>query len=566
MYANSRVLALTGSAVGAVLIAAAGLAASTRPVGAQTAPPSAEELIRLDQAPFIYLPDAGKAGCDIPRITSTTIADGPLRIDSIGIASAGPIDPFDLTNETAPFIGRSVDQASLDGLAGRIACLARSRGAIIADAGIVQTETPGVWRLSVKEGRVEAIVIDTGDARLDGFLRRAFGQVRPGQPLKASALRQGVALANRQGVWSVSLKAAPSTADPSAVTLVIDAPVPGAHVFASLQNNAPSSVGEWWGGATAIVNGVTPAYDQTSIGVFHSLTGDRQRGVQASSRVLLNDDGLGGRVDLGWYEQTPDERAPLSDTHSETRLARIELDKPLATAPGVVVMGRAGLESVSQRTELLGGPTTARDDLTVGYLGVHLDRVDGDTGQSADLSVRQGLDALGASRPGDPLLSRPDANPQATVVRAEASAHRPLASGTIQARVRGQWSDDGLLAYEEFNFGGAPGGGRGLDPGALYGDKAVAVGLDWLGPARNMGGWSVSPVAFIEGARAWNNDDYGPRRSQVALGGGGLRIRLGDRVQLEIVYARLVGEAKGVDKDRFQPRLLFSLTSTFGGR
>lgn len=565
MFANARVLALTGSAVGAVLVAAAGLAVTARAAGAQTAPPSSDEMRRLDAAPVIALPDAGEAGCAIPRLTAATIGEGPLVITSIGIASAGPIDPFDLSNETAPFIGRSVDQDSLDRLAGRIACLARARGAVAADAGIVQTETPGVWRLSVKEGRVEAIVVDTGDARLDAFLRRAFGQVRPGQPLKASALRQGLALANRQGVWSVSLKAAPAAADPGVVTLVIDAPIPDAHVFASLQNDAPASVGRWWGGATAIVNGLTPAYDQTQIGAYQSVTGDRQRGVQASSRVLLNDDGLGGRVDLGWFEQTPDERAPLLDTHSETRLARVELDKPLATAPGVLVMGRAGLESVTQRTELLGGPTTARDDLTVGYLGVHLDRVDGDAGQSADLAVRQGLDAFGASRPGDPRLSRPDANPQATVVRAEASAHRPLGGGTIRARVRGQWSDDGLLAYEEFTFGGAP-GGRGLDPGALYGDKGVAVGLDWFGPARTMGGWSVSPVAFIEGARAWNNDDYGPRRSQVALGGGGLRIKLGDRVQLEIVYARLVGEAKGVDKDQFRPRLLFSLTSTFGGR
>jgi len=553
MPANSRVLALTGSAFGAILIAAAGLAASVHPAGAQTAPPPATDL---------YLPDAGQPGCAIARLTSTDIGEGPLKIDQIGIASAGPIDGFDLANETAPFIGRSVDQASLDKLAGRIACLARAKGSVAADAGIVQTETPGVWRLTVREGRVQAVVIDTGDSRLDAFLRRAFGQVKPGMPLKASALRQGLALANHQGVWSVSLKTAPSPTDPSVVTLIVDAPIPAPAVFASLQNNGPDSVGRVWGGATVIANGTTPAYDQTMVGAFSSLTG-QQRGVQASSRVLLTDDGLGGRIDLGWYEQTPDEKAPLPDTHGETRLARIELDKPLATSPGVVVFGRAGLESVRQETELLGGPTTARDDITVGYLGVHLDRADGDSSQSADLSVRQGLDVLGASRPGDPLLSRPDANPQATVVRAEASARRPLGGGTLQARVRGQWSDDSLVAYEEFNFGGTP-GGRGLDPGALQGDKGIAVGFDWFGRDRDLGGFSVAPVAFIEGAEAWNNDPYGPRRSRIALGGGGIRLKFG-QAQLDIVYARPVGKPKGVDEDRFGPRLLFTLTTRFGG-
>ena len=81
-----------------------------------------------------------------------------------------------------------------------------------------------------------------------------------------------------------------------------------------------------------------------------------------------------------------------------------------------------------------------------------------------------------------------------------------------------------------------------------------------------MGGWSVSPLAFIEGAQAWNNDNFGPRRSRIALGGGGLRIKLGGKARLDIVYARPVGKPKGVDEDRFGPRLLFTLTTTFGGR
>ncbi|MBX7248831.1 MAG: hypothetical protein K1X35_07205 [Caulobacteraceae bacterium] len=546
MPANLRVLALAGSAFGLVLITAA---------GAQT-PPAAD----------IVLPDAGQATCSIPRLGPGDIVDGPLQIDSIGIALAGPLDRFDLANEVAPFIGRSVSQASLGRLAGRIACLAQARGAVAADAGVTPTGVPGTWSLAVREARVQAVAVDTGDARLDGFLRKAFGQVKPGQALRASALRQGLAVANAQGVWSISLKAAPDPVDPSLVTLVIDAPVPEAHVFASLQNNAPPSVGQWWGGATAITNGLTPAYEQTQIGVFHALQGDRQRGANLSSRALLGEDGLVGRVDLGFYEQTPDERGGLPDTHGETRLARVELSRPVYTAPGVVVVGRAGVESVSQRTERLGGPTTARDDITVGYLGVHADRIDGPSGQSLDLSVRQGLDAFGASRPGDPRLSRPDADPQATVLRGEASGRRPLAGGTLQARARGQWTDDPLVAYEEFNFGGAP-GGRGLDAGALAGDRGVSLGLDWFGPARRMnGGWSISPVAFVEGAQAWNLDDYGPRRSRIVLGGGGLRINFGDEAHLDIVYARPVGEPKGVDEDRFGPRLLFTLTTRLGGR
>lgn len=550
MSARHSVLARTGSAVAAALI-------TLGSASAQGGDP-------FPNAVAIALPDAGQPGCGVPRLTGSDIVEGPLRIDTIGIAEAGRLDPFELSREFEPFIGRAVDQGSLDRLAGRIACLARGKGLVGADAGIAQ-ESPGVWKLTVRAGRVEAVVVDTGDARLDAFLRRAFGQVKPGRPLEASALRRGLALANRQGVWRVSLKAAPSPADPTVVTLLIDAPIPEPAVFASLQNNAPDSVGRWWGGATVIANGATPAYDQTMVGAFASHDGESQRGAQVSSRVLLNDDGLAVRGELGWFEQRPDEKAPLPDTRGTTRLARVELDKPIATAPGVVVTARGGVEAVSQRTELLGGPVTARDDIVVGYLGVHADRTAGESVQSVDLSVRQGLDVAGASRPGDPLLSRPDANPQATVVRAEASARRPLARGTLQARARAQWAEDPLVAYEEFTFGGAP-GGRGLDAGAMYGDRGVAVGLDWFGPSREIGGFDVSPIAFIEAAQAWNIDGYGPKKSRIALGGGGLRIRLGDKAQLDIVYARPVGKPRGVDEDRFEPRVLFTLTTRFGGR
>ena len=60
MFANARVLTLTGSALAAVLIAAAGLAVTTRAAGAQTAPRSSDEMRRLDAAPPIALPGAGQ--------------------------------------------------------------------------------------------------------------------------------------------------------------------------------------------------------------------------------------------------------------------------------------------------------------------------------------------------------------------------------------------------------------------------------------------------------------------------------------------------------------------------
>ena len=552
---NRRTLAtVTASA----LLAAASLSS------AQTPSPRAEDILRFREATPVVLPPVGDRSCAAERLTATSVAPGDLRVDTIGIDGATRVPPADLARETESLIGRSVDRATLDRLAERVGCVYRRRGYLYARATVEPGAEPGAWRLRVHEGRVAAVHVATGDADLDAFLRRAFGRVRPGEPLQADDLRQGLALAARHAVWSVSTRASRDPADPDAITLIVEAPKPRTTVFLSAQNNAPETVGRWWAGASVIGHGVTPLYERNTLGVFHSLEGDRQRGVQLSSQALLNDRGLGGRVDLAWYEQRPDERAPLPDTIGTTRLARAELDYPLTASPDLLVMGRAGFEAVDQETRLLGGPRTADDQVRVVYIGVGGERHDGEAVQTADLSVRKGVTLLGGSRRGDPLLSRPDAEPEAVVVRAEASASRPLAGGRVQARVRGQWADDPLLAYEEFTFGGAP-GGRGLDPGALQGDRGVAVTLEWAGRTWAFGRVGVDPLAFVEAARAWNEDGFGPRRAHVALAGGGVRLHLDSRTVVDVVYAHPL-DSEGVDKERFGPRVLVTLRTSVGLR
>lgn len=535
--------------------------AAALPAWGQTPAPTRSEVLRFHGPEPVAIPDAPSAACAVAPVASPAGADGP-PLTQVALEGVTATDPAELEAEWAPLLGRPVDHGVMFQLAERIAC--RYRDAGYASARAQARTDAGAWTVKVVEGRVARLVVEGGDAKAQAFVRRAFGGVRTDRPLRRGDLRRGLTLARAHGFWDVRPMARPNAVDPDAVDLVLAITPPRAAVFASAQNASSDTVGEWSAGASLIVHGLTRLHEKTVLGVFHGLTSDRQRGAQISSDALLTEGGLGVRGDLAWFEQKPHERPPNRDTVGVTRLARGELNHPLKTLSNGVVTGRVGLEAVDQDTELPDGTATLGDRLRVAYAGVRVDgQVDDATGTLA-LTVRKGLEGLGASRSGDALLSRPEADPQAASVRFDADAARPIGRGQVTVRAKAQWADTPLTAFEEFTWGGLE-GGRGLDPGALYGDRGAAASVELTGAPLELGGrWKVSPTAFLEGAQAWNEDAaFGAREQSAFTGGAGLRFSWNDRIRLDAVYAHPVAETRGVSEDLAGPRLHLGISAGY---
>lgn len=535
--------------------------AAALPAQAQTPPPTRSEVLRAPQVAPVEVPQTAVAACTVAPVASPAGADGP-PLTQVALEGVTALDPTALQAEWAPLLGRPVDHSVMFQLAERIACRYRDAGYPFARA---QARTDaGAWTVKVIEGRVAQVVVEGGGEKAQAFVRRAFGAVRPDRPLRQADLRRGLTLARGYGFWGVRTAVRPNAADPDAVDLVLTLAPPRAAVFASVQNGSSDTVGEWSAGTSVILHGLTPLQEKTVVGVFHGLTSDRQRGAQISTDALLTEGGLGVRGDLAWFEQRPDERPPNADTKGVTRLARAELNRPLKTLADGLVTGRVGLEAVNQDTELLDGTATLRDRTRVAYAGLRAEGRAGGAAGTAALTVRKGVDGLGASRAGDPLLSRPEADPQAASVRFDAQGARPIGRGQVVVRAKGQWADAPLTAFEEFTWGGLE-GGRGLDPGALYGDRGAAATAEFTGPPLSLGGrWTVSPMAFVEGAATWNEDRlYGAREQSAVTGGAGLRLSWNDRVRLDAVYAHPLAETRGVADELAGPRLHVGLSAGF---
>ena len=183
---------------------------------------------------------------------------------------------------------------------------------------------------------------------------------------------------------------------------------------------------------------------------------------------------------------------------------------------------------------------------------------------SAQVSITKGLSLLDATRSGYAAKSRATGTAQGLRANFEMSLTQPITDGLyVQLSSAGQYSDDSLLAAEEFGLGGDQ-FGHAYDPSEITGDKAIAgrAELFYMTP-RARWGW-VEPYAFYEGGAVYQNDPLPGEKTKTALksAGGGLRAKLDKGLSASLEYAKPLGRrvaARG-DKDG---RVFFSMSAAF---
>lgn len=344
-------------------------------------------------------------------------------------------------------------------------------------------------------------------------------------------------------------------------------------VTLSGQNFASRAVGREGASVRLDANSFTRFGERTSLVLFSGLEG-RQRVVQILEEVRLGGSGLSAFADVAYSRSEPGGALEALELEGRSLVARLGARYPLVLNRTRRLDVSGAVEWIDQTNDLgafrqPNGDATALFEESLSVLSV------GAAGRWRpapgvqtvfDGELRKGLDALGASEAGDPLLSRPEGRPDFTSLRARASVRRDFAlegaAGLYVAlTASGQWAGDPLPAYEEFQIG-AYSVGRGFDPGAASGDKALA------GQAE--AGWDVAAdgviftvFSFVDGAKLWNQDAAGYDSRPWSLGAGvRARSRLG---QIGLTYA-VPQSAPFPGAETPDPRLLFTLSTTFSFR
>ena len=544
----------TGVAVGVVAFLVQG-----GPAFAQTAP-----LSNNDPARALPQGKPGEPAFDLGKPLSADQAAGAqglrfvlTRVDFLGEKARAGVD---LNTTWAPYRGKTVRLPDLRAIAARAeAAYAKAGYPFVAVVVPAQSVEGGVVKLRVVEGRITDLSVITASPAARRQATAAMAPLVNRQPLTLADVE--AAYESAREVPGLALSGALRRgSQPGGMDLVIDARRSAWRSYANVNNFYAPALGRWAILGGLDYNGESRFGDQTSLQLF-STEGGEQKTVRLSHVRRLNASGTSVGAAVLYSTADPQGVFTPLDLATEAVNARFEVAQPILRRSTRSLTLTAALELSDQETRVFRTVSLTQDTLRIASLAARasLRRPLGELTAVAEL--RQGLDFGGSSSKGDAGLSRPDADPQATVVRFSAEGHsRFFGPISLVARLEGQYADRSLVASEEFAWGELT-LGRGYEPGSALGDQAIGGSLElrssgWRIPY----GFRAQPFAFYDVARLWNVDPYGVADRTLSSFGGGVRFDLPSKARLDVTYAAPQTAALGLGDKRPASTILVNLT------
>lgn len=566
-------MARLGAVLGATFVGAAVLGAA--PASAQVALPSRQELNPAQAAPIAAAPRGAlfknvEAGPCAFRQSAITVTLRGVEFQGV---TAGPLALSDqaLATTYAEFLNRELPLAVACDIRDRAASLYLRRGVLASVVIPEQKIADGRLVLTVVEARIGSVNYhgDAGPAQKQ--VTRFLDRLRGMAPFDLDVAQRYLLLASDVPGVSLQPVLRPSATGDGALDLDIAIARDAVELAAAAQNYGSKTVGRDLNLARLSLNGFTPLGERTTILGYGTLSSDEQRVIQATERFYIGGDGLVADLSGAWGWTRPGGALEPLELEGESFAGSLRLTYPLARHRRHNLNIGVGLDWVDQKVEFGGGAAV----LTKDYLRVFFLRLDGHYAPAALASrsvaltgvaeVRQGVRGLGASRRGAPSASRFMAKPEATVFRAEGEVGGRLA-GPIIGKLGLAWqhTDDPLLSYEEYGVGNLT-IGRGYDPSAASGDRALLASLELstiplpLPFSLDEGGRAAwRPYAFYDVAEL-TNLGIGAGELDLTSAGVGLRAQLTSRVALDLAWAKPFDSPFGGEKP--PARLLISLSA-----
>ncbi len=596
---SSSIAASIGTGIGtsamlAVTLLGTGLAGAT-PAWAQQpavpAPPTREEISPQGSAsrPEAPTPSRLRVEDEIERapcaLAEPAYANVKVNFASANFRNLQGVSAEALASTWAEFAGHEVPVAALCEIRDRAATLLRKRGFVAA------VQVPPAADRSGRHRPVRRAAGQAGRhprARQGGpseHLIAAQLQTLVDQPyFNSNEAERTLLLAGDLPGYDIRLILRPAGSAPGEVIGDVEVTRRAIEFSAAAQNYGSREIGRIGGLAQLRLNDLLGLGDSTRFSIFNTSDTREQTVLQFGEELALGTSGLrlDGSFVYAWTR--PDVANRLFS--AQTLTATGALSYPIVRKRQLTLRGSGGLDWVDQSLDF-GAVRLSDDKLRVLFLRAELDAIDaqsivGSLGYSAQepkwaisggIELRQGIDGLGASpkctaepvactAPNVPT-SRPDADPAATLVRADAVIdYRPSPDWTLSVAPRAQISSGPLLGFEQFS-GGNYTVGRGFDPGVIQGDNGIGASFELryghLVPA-SATAVAFQPYVFFDSAWTWTKGvTSGPRRQDLQSAGGGLRAQWGGHARGDLTLAVPFDRA-GLQTRRGDVRVLFSIS------
>lgn len=472
---------------------------------------------------------------DIQAGVDPTSASGrEILVGAIALSGLQALEPADFAEVIEPRLGQVLDDAALRALTGAIAQQAQSHGFAFATALIEpQRLSSGILTVHVDEGRIDEIRIEGAE---HPSVRAALAPLASGAPARLAEVERRLLLA--EDIDGVHIRNSRYVREGDRGILLVEVVSDPFTARAVVSNQGTRPVGPVQLRIDADVNGLLAADDSLSLSYtatplqpreLHYGYGRYAKRVSASGTEI----GLSGSIS----QARPG--AYLRDLRLRSRswYVAANLLQPLlrTRAASLWFEGELGLRRLTQwQDDLL----VRRDRLAVARAGLYGYARLGGGWLRAGGTMSQGLGILGATKSGDPLASRTDADGIFTSLYAWTEWTGALGHDFgLRLAAQGQLASEPVLVTEEAGLGGT-GFLRGYDWSERSGDRGIMgsaeLRYDWKNPFDLIPNAQV--YGFIDGGVV-DNLENGFGSGSLASLGGGLRADLGAQVRADLGVA-----------------------------
>ncbi len=478
---------------------------------------------------------------------------GAVTLSRIEVTGATLVPQAEIDAVVSDLVGQSGDAALLCTARDRVAGVYASHGEALARVDLPEQRiTDGLLTLRVTEGRIVDTRIENAEAMgPSAALAQSYLDTlkTQGATRWADVERAFLLIRELPGAEvGFSMRRADDGSADGLVATATFAPRRKLDVTLSAQNLGSEALGRNGLSARLDANGFTRFGDRTSL-VLYSSTSQAQQVAQLVEEFRVGPSGLVVTGDVAYGRTEPEGALEALELDGESLVVRIGARQPIVKTRDAGIDVAARFEAIEQDNALgflgsFGGPDIPLFEESLRVLSLEMagrwrHGATRNLATHARAELRQGLEAFGSSRTGDPLLSRTDAQMDFTSVRFDAGAHlrfasTPTFSPYVMLNASAQWTDDSLPAYEEFQFGNYT-VGRGFDPGSASGDRAIAAQAE-LGVEFSLDGVAqLGLFGFADGARLWA-EDRGGYDAEPWSAGLGMRLR-GRTSQFTLTWA-----------------------------
>lgn len=559
--------------------------------GSTARPPTAAELDRAPPPTAMQAPRASvRSRGFVPGPCPEAIANSPLTAPLSKVEFKGPGGSELPAEVKAVLAGVG---ATLDGKPAPLAQICQLRDeatAALARARYVaavqvpeQSLAGGVLELRVTTAHIVELRVRGAPGKSQARLEELLAKLKALDPLNEADAERILLLANDIPGTQVSLELRPApNGQPGEVIGEVQLERTTGSLVANIQNYGSDQIGRWSGVLRGDLYGLTGMADRTYLSVFSTSDVRELVVLQGGHDFAVGNDGLrvGFNATYAKTRPTLPNAAAGFNLASESVLASLFANYPLIRTTSSNLRLGGGLDLINQRTKAL-GQLINLDQIRTGWLKLEGDAAPRRLSLLAPtwriggyVELRQGLSILGSTPRGGggnaAIPTRFEGNSRAFVLRAGVNGEARLRFGpnspyaaTIAADVRGQWTKDPLLAFDEFAVGNLT-IGRGYDPGATAGDRFIGGSAEFrLGKPVPLSAkdFAFEGVAFYDHVELRNLDSNNFERNRTLRSvGGGVRATWGSHMRLDLMYAKPLDKNLAIDTTKPPARVLLSLT------